>query len=48
MIKLRQSNFKLEKTTFDPNQSGNTFMAANFTVTDKSEIRGLFYSEVTR
>ncbi|WP_262377242.1 hypothetical protein, partial [Staphylococcus aureus] len=21
-----------EKTTFDPNQSGNTFMAANFTV----------------
>ncbi|EOD8080180.1 MSCRAMM family adhesin clumping factor ClfB, partial [Staphylococcus aureus] len=33
--KVTASNFKLEKTTFDPNQSGNTFMAANFTVTDK-------------
>ncbi|GAB5781376.1 hypothetical protein JMUB7523_26620 [Staphylococcus aureus] len=26
-----------EKTTFDPNQSGNTFMAANFTVTDAAD-----------
>lgn len=29
------SDFKLEKTTFDPNQSGNTFMAANFKVAGK-------------
>ncbi len=29
------SDFKLEKTTFDPNQSGNTFMAVNFKVAGK-------------
>ncbi|MEI1787788.1 MSCRAMM family adhesin clumping factor ClfB, partial [Staphylococcus aureus] len=33
--KVTASNLQLQKTTFDPNQSGNTFMAANFTVTDK-------------
>lgn len=31
--KVTASDFKLEKTAFDPNQSGNTFMAANFKVT---------------
>ncbi|MFZ8360268.1 Ig-like domain-containing protein, partial [Staphylococcus aureus] len=40
------SDFKLEKTTFDPNQSGNTFMAAKFTVTGQVKAGDYFTAKL--
>ncbi|RZH70025.1 Ig-like domain-containing protein, partial [Staphylococcus aureus] len=45
--KVTASNVKLEKTTFDPNQSCNTFIAAKFTVTDKVKSGDYFTAKLT-
>ncbi|HFG8911347.1 TPA: MSCRAMM family adhesin clumping factor ClfB, partial [Staphylococcus argenteus] len=44
--KVTASDFKLEKTAFDPNQSGNTFMAANFKVTGQVKAGDYFTAKL--